>query len=305
MRLKSSVLLMLVLVLALVLASAAASGCRRSGRSMGLASASPDAIGSAGARFQLGSFRTEGGTPASPQPAVKEPEDLPRPIALDSTRKLIRNGEISIEVRDFEAAARRAEKVSSSLGGYVADSQVSGEGPSRRGTFAIRVPAGSFDAALSELRALGKVQAEHVGIRDATKAYTDLEARLSVKRDAAERIRAILRERAGRLGDVLQAEKQLSEFVEQIEVMEGEKRFYDQQVALSTISADIHEPEALTRPSALAPLRQALKNSIYHLSASLAAFVTGALYVLPWMLTAVALFPLWRRLRRRAVHAAA
>ena len=224
--------------------------------------------------------------------------------AMDAGRKLIRNGEIAIEVRDFDASGRKVADLARSLGGYVADSQAVGDGGGRRGTLTIRVRASSFDEALRELRSLGKVQSEHVGTQDITKAYTDLEARLRVKRDAAERVREILRTRTARLSDVLEAEKQLSDLIEQIEVMEGEHRYYDQQVALSTIAAELHEPEAVTRPSAFAPLRDALRDSIYNLSASLAVFVTGIVYILPWALLAGVLLILLRGVRRRSARIA-
>lgn len=217
---------------------------------------------------------------------------------MDAGRKLIRNGEMSIEVRDFDATARKVTEIAQSFGGYVADSQASGDGGRRSGTMTIRVRADAFDEALKALRALGKVQTEHVGTQDITKAYTDLEARLRVKSDAAERIREILKSRSAKLADVLEAEKQLSALIEQIEVMRGERRFYDQQVALSTISADLHEPEAVARPSAFAPLRTALRNSLSTLSESLAGFVTGTLYVLPWAALLFVLVSLWRRRRR-------
>jgi hypothetical protein len=215
-------------------------------------------------------------------------------------RKLIQNGEVSIEVRDFDTAAGKAGEIARSLGGYVADSQAAGEGRRRHGALTVRVPAGSFEKALGELRHLGKVQSEHLGVQDISKAYTDLESRLMVKRDAAGRIREILRNRTAKLSDVLEAEKQLTELVEQIEVMEGERRFYDQQIALSTIKAELHEPESITRPSALEPLREALRDSLYNLSSSLAAFVTGILYVAPWALLIIVLVVLLRRARRRS-----
>jgi hypothetical protein len=230
------------------------------------------------------------------EPAVDVPEA--HPPGTDA-RKLIRNGEISIEVHDFESSVRKATAIAAMYGGYVSDTQAAGEGSRRHGTVTIRVRSASFDQALGALKALGKVQTEHVGTEDITKAYTDLETRLRVKHDAAERIRDILKNRTARLSDVLAAEKELTALVEQIETMEGERRFYDQQVALSTISAEIHEPEAVTRPSAFDPLRQALRDSVFSLSSSLATFVTGILYLLPWVIGVAILVAIFRRVRAR------
>ena len=146
----------------------------------------------------------QGNAPSSPAP------DVSALFVLDAGRKLIRDGEMSIEVRDFDATARKIAEIAQLFGGYVADSQASGDGGRRSGTMTIRVHAGSFDEAVKALRALGKVQTEHVGAQDITKAYTDLEARLRVKSEAAERIREILKTRSAKLADVLKARKNLS-----------------------------------------------------------------------------------------------
>ena len=237
----------------------------------------------------------------APAPAAEAParDGSPPPEPPIDGRKLIRNGEVSLEVRDFEASSRKVGEVARSFGGYVVDSQAGGDTGRRTGTVVIRVRADAFEEALQALRALGKVQSEHVRPQDNTKAYTDLDTRLRVKRDAAERIREILKTRSTRLADVLAAEKELSGLVEQIETMEGEKRFYDQQIALATIAAELHEPEAVARPSAFAPLRAAVRDSLYNLSESLAAFLTGILYVLPWAALLIALSSAWRRRQRR------
>ncbi|MEO8189858.1 MAG: DUF4349 domain-containing protein [Acidobacteriota bacterium] len=279
------------LILAAVLFSGA---CRK---------ASPAAAGVASDRFEPAPPPSEvKSVLAGPRRAVDvsvRADSIPAAPARTNPGKLIRNGEISVEVADFEVASRKAAGIAATFGGYVSDSQASGEGSRRRGTVSLRVRADSFERALAALKELGKVQSEHVSTNDITRAYTDLEARLQVKRDAAVRVREILKNRTARLADVLAAEKQLSELVEQIESMEGERRYYDQQVALSTIAAELHEPESVTRPSAFAPLRQALRDSVYNLSASLGTFVTGLLYLLPWAIATAAMLLVVRRVRRR------
>jgi hypothetical protein len=222
--------------------------------------------------------------------------------SMAAAQKLIRNAEVGVEVDDFAFAGRKADEIARSFGGYVADAQSSGETRRRRGTLTLRVRADRFDAALAALEALGRVRSEHVSVEDVTKAYADLEARLGVKRDAAERIRAILRDRTARLGDVLKAETELSSLVEQIETMEGERRYYDRQIAFSTIAADLAEPESAARPSAFEPLAEAVRNSLATLSRSLATLCVGALAVLPWALVIGVLLSLRRRVRARRMR---
>ena len=237
-------------------------------------------------------------------PASTHPADEAL-ASMAAAQKLVRNAEVAVEVEDFAAANRKADEIARSFGGYVADAQSSGETRRRHGTLTLRVRADRFDAALAALEALGSVRSEHVRVEDVTKAYADLSTRLRVKREAADRIRDILRGRTAKLADVLQAETQLSNLLEEIETMEGERLYYDRQVALSTIAADLAEPESAARPSAFTPLAEALRNSLATLSRSLAALLVGAIAVLPWAAVLVAILALRRRLRARRSRRAA
>jgi hypothetical protein len=115
-----------------------------------------------------------------------------------------------------------------------------------------------------------------------------------VKRDTAERLREILKSRTGGLADVLQAERELARVTEEIEQAEGERRFYDQQVALSTITAEIHEKEALVRPGALSPIVDALRDSLAVGASSVAVLIYAVVGGAPWVLV---LWVLWRLIR--------
>ena len=220
--------------------------------------------------------------------------------AMVAARKLIRTAQIAIEVKSYEDAAAAVAGVALSHGGYLADAQASrGAQDRRRGTLVIRIPADRFAAAYAELKGLGKVETETVSTQDVTKAYADLESRLRAKRDAEGRLRDILRTRTARLSDVLEAERELSRMVEEIEQIEGERRYYDQQVALSTISATLHEPEAVIRPGALAPLVEALRDSLQLLATSTGALVYVTVLVLPWATVGMIVWFGVRTARRR------
>jgi hypothetical protein len=225
--------------------------------------------------------------------------------AMVSARKLIRTAQVAIEVSSYEAAADQVGRLAEAHGGYLADAQAARGGKEhRRGTLTIRVPADRFAAAYAALKSLGKVETETVATQDVTKAYADLETRLAVKRDAEARLREILRTRTARLADILEAERELTRITEEIEQTEGERRYYDQQVALSTISAALYEPEAVIRPGALAPLVEAFRDSVRLLAESAAALLYVLVLVLPWGMVVAAVWLTVRAVRRRS-HAGA
>lgn len=247
-----------------------------------------------------------GGAQAVPPAAEAAADGAPGGIeAMAAARKLIRTGRLAMEVQDYTKAAEAAARLAEERKGYLADSQTTRSSHGRlRGSLTLRVPAGEFASLFQALKALGEVQSENLGTQDVTRAYTDLETRLRVKRDTAERLREILRTRTAGLADVLAAERELARVTEEIETAEGERRYFDQQIALSTITAELAEPEPVVRAGFLDPIRRALAGSLELLGGSIAALLALVVILLPWVLALAAFWWLARRLWRRRRPAA-
>lgn len=291
------------LLVAVAFASLAAPGCDRGpGRSADRqAPAAKPAAEQARLQMQGGTAPRDKASFAEAAPAAPPPgapaDEAPAPGAA---RKLIRRGQLTLEVSDFAQGAAAATRIAQAHGGYVADSQSSVAPNGRRsGTLTLRVAADRFDAAIAELKPLGRVQSEGVSSEDVTRAYTDLETRLRIKREAEARIRQILRERTAKLSDVLEAERELSRLVEEIEVAEGQRRFFDHEIALSTLHLHLREPESVVRPGLLDPILEALRDSLATLAQSVAALVSVSVFAAPWLLVFWGVFRLARRSWRR------
>jgi len=215
-------------------------------------------------------------------------------------RKLIRTGTLSVEVRRYAEAAEKAVAIAEAHGGYLSGANAAREaGDRQRGTLTLSVEARSFDAVFRKLKELGRVESAAVETRDATREYTDLETRLSVKRDAQARMLEILRTRTGKLSDLVEAERELSRLVEEAERLEGERRYLAKQVELATITIEIFEPAAFLRDGAAAPLFQAVRDALPLLSRSVAMMLYASAAALPWVIVAVLVWKLRKRSRVR------
>lgn len=227
------------------------------------------------------------------------------PVAA-TPQKLIRTSAVQLEVESLSAATMALTELAKSLGGYVADTQVSRhpEGHSS-GQMVLRIPTERFDTAGRSVRALGKVLGERATVEDVTKAYTDVETRLKVKREALARIRELLKTRAGNLKDVLEAEREIARITEEIELAEGERRFYDHQIQLSTLTVDLTEPVPvnLSKPGSWQALGDVLRDASSLVAKSLAALLAVMLVLIPWLLAGYGVFRagrwLWRRRKTR------
>lgn len=223
------------------------------------------------------------------------------PLAtMQQERKLIRTGTIALEVESFDDSAGAISRLAKEQGGFVADSSGRRDANGMQfGTLTIRVPAEKFAAAIEAVKALGEVERVEVNTEDVSKAYADLETRLAVKRQTAERLRDILNRGTGTVTDILEVEREIGRVVEESESMEGERRYYDRQVALSTLTVELSEPAAMIPISALGPVGDAARDSLRVFSMSMAALIYIVVFLLPWACVGLIAFLIVRRLRNR------
>src|SRR5579883_228790 len=187
----------------------------------------------------------------------KESNKTDKPPEQPGPRKIvIRTGEIEYEVQSFDAAVATITRLVKNIkGGFIAtvnsDKLANGK---VRGSVVVRVPPENLDELIVELRtSLGKggeLKNQRIGSLDITKQYTDLESELKAARAMEERLLQIIKSGKGEIKDLLAVEKELGNWRTRIEKIEGELRYYANQVALSTLTISLYEKE-ITAPFAI------------------------------------------------------
>ena len=220
-----------------------------------------------------------------------------------AAQKLIRTADLEIKVKNARMAMAAAESVVTSAGGRLADSRITRDANDKEiATISLRVPTARFEEVLGRLRPLGTVDREVVHTEDVTKAYVDLETRLAVKEETATRLRRLLAGATGTLSDVLEVERELGRVTTEIDSLKGERNYYDQRVALSTISVELAEPGAAPYREIGPSIPEALGRSLEVLSTSVAWLIYVVVFLVPWLALASLGWWIVRRLRgRRAV----
>jgi Domain of unknown function (DUF4349)/Putative zinc-finger len=222
---------------------------------------------------------------------------------------ILRTAQITLVAQNLDKARAAMDQVVKRYSGYVGDLSISAPTDSaRRLTANLRLPAAQLDAALAELKTLGRVESESQSGQDVTAQYVDLEARLSNARKTEQRLIDLLGQRTGKLSDVLEVETELSRIREEIERMEGERRLLSKQVEYATLSATITEEFKAPAQALPSSLGTQFRNAAVDGYQSVVNFVIGvALFLVsdgPMLLLWVAIlfFPAryaWRRLRNR------
>lgn len=156
------------------------------------------------------------------QPADRAPTGQP------SQRMLVQQGEITIEVRKTDEAIAAFLAKIAEYGGYL--KQQSGA------AVTVRVPAARFDDAFAWLRAAGRVLRELRHADDVTEEFLDLGIRIDNAQRARDRLLEVLKT-ATKVEDVLAVERELRRLTEELERMEGRRKYLTDQVAMATLQA--------------------------------------------------------------------
>jgi glycine cleavage system regulatory protein len=208
--------------------------------------AKPDAKTAGPAGALKGLANAGQGGQAQPQAAADPQAPNPPP-----QRKIIRTGEVEYEIESFDAALLTISKLVEEEAGFVgtvnSDKLSNGK---VRGTIVLRCPPERLDTLLLKLRGLGELKSQNIRSQDVGKQYYDLESRLKAARAMETRLLDIIAKGKGEIKDLLAAEKELGEWRTKIEAAEGEKRYYDSQIALSTLTVTLLEKE-IRSPSAV------------------------------------------------------
>ncbi len=230
-------------------------------------------------------------------------------VQESQVRMVIKNASLSIVVEEPGVSLEAISKLASDLGGFVVSSnlyrtQTANGLEVPQANITIRVPADILDQALAEIKSgAGQILSENVSGQDVTQEYTDLESRLRNLERAEEQLTEIM-EQAWETEDVLVVYNRLVEIQEQVELIKGQMKYYEQSAALSAISINIQANEAVQplkignwQPVGVAKRAlQALINTLKFLADMLIWIV---LYILPVAL--ILFFPvrwLWRWLKK-------
>lgn len=162
--------------------------------------------------------------------------------AVISEPSIARTASLKISVNDFAAARAAVDKIVRAHQGYAATMTINNEKGSPQSLEAeLHIPAAKSDAALADLKTLGRVEQEQQGAEEVTAQVVDLDARLKNARETETRLQDILSTRTGKVSDVLDVEKEMSDVRENIERMEVEQKALTNRIVYSTITLDLHE----------------------------------------------------------------
>jgi len=211
-------------------------------------------------------------------------------------RIVIKNGNLSIVVVDPPKSMDAISQMAQEMGGFVVSANLYKEQLSSgievpRASVTIRVPAERMDEAVRRIREQSNQDplSENITSQDVTSEYVDLQSRLKNLEAAEAELTKIMQD-ANRTEDVLAVYNQLVSIREQIEVIKGQIKYYDESAALSAISVELIADEAV-QPIEIGGWQPqgVLKNAVEALIRSLQFLATAIIWIVIWVLPVLAI----------------
>ena len=214
---------------------------------------------------------------------------------------LIRTGSASVEVAKLDPAIIKVRQLAAQLGGYVANSSISGgQDQIRSATLELKIPAAKYDQAIGGLGGIGKVESVNTSVEDVGEEYVDITARVTNAKRLEGRLTQLLATRTGKLEDVLAVERELARVREEIERYEGRLRFLRTRAAVSTLSVTVHEPAPLLGQNpGENPITSAFRQAWRNFVGFVAWFIAYMGILIPLGVVLVGLWQLVKWVRRR------
>jgi hypothetical protein len=204
-------------------------------------------------------------------------------------QKIIKNGNLKFETSNLETTYEQIKTAVKKGGATIQnDSEGKDYGTIYR-RITVRIPSENFDAFIKEISTgVDYFDNKEISAQDVTEEYIDIDARLKAKKKLENRYLELL-SKATKMSEMLAIEAQLSAIREEVEAKEGQLRYLQSQVSLSTITIEFYKTvaeESGVTISYGAKIWNAFKSGFYGIS----SFFLTLLEIWPFIIIATALF---------------
>jgi hypothetical protein len=245
------------------------------------------------------------GSAAAGSGAAAEPAPSLSPAPPADRRKVIRTGRIELVVAGYDEARSKIDALLNDASGYIDSTRVNRHrGAVSAATLVVRVPSGAFAGLLPRLAQLGEVIGEATDAADVTDQYVDTEARLASAQQLEKRLLELATAHNAPIDQVLAVERELARVRSEIEGYQGHLKQWSDRVALSTLTIELMTKSAelagAVRPSLGSQSSSALRASLTAMCDFAAWLAVVLIALLPWLIVAVPVYLVLRRIVRRA-----
>lgn len=213
-------------------------------------------------------------------------------------QKVIYTANIKYRVSDIKVSEQKLRLLVSSMKGYISNSSQNNEDGNLNTALTIRIPVDKFDSFIngSEKESIS-TDYKNINSHDVSEEFYDNEIRLKSKRAAFEKYLAFLKQ-AKNVTEVMAVEEQIRIIQEEIDSKEGRQKFINNQVAFSTVTLTIYQVLVATNRVGV-PFHTKIWEQLTNGIESFTSFIISIFYFLPYIITLLVIWYLFKRWRNR------
>lgn len=228
-----------------------------------------------------------------------EPKSSPSQSNNIIVKKVIKNGDLDIQVGDIKKAHQQVNEIVKSNNAYIQTERFNNTDIDEKQFFTIRVPHKNFDGLINSFsNGIGSVLSKNIASDDVTEEYTDVSIKLANKKIYLEKYRDMLRS-AKTTKDMLEIQENIRELEDEIDVAEGRLRFIDDRVNYSTLNLMLYKEKVRSSATSKIGFGNRFGDSFTEGWNSFVAFFLGIISLWPFFLLIPIVILIWKKWRNR------
>ena len=212
----------------------------------------------------------------------------------ETEQKIIKESNLRYETQDLQATYQQVNAAIKKHQAYLQNDTEGKDYNTLYRNLTVRIPNANFDAFLADIgKGVAYFDRKEISAKDVTAEFIDIEARLKAKKTLEERYLVLL-QKANKVSEILEIEKELSIIREEIEAKEGQLKYLQNRVSLSTVNIEFYKKVAQSDDATVsygAKMWNAVKSGWNGIS----SFFIGLLHIWPFILILVALILVIKR----------
>jgi len=208
--------------------------------------------------------------------------------------KVIKTSNLRFETPDINESYQNIQKAITKHKAIIQDDVSGKDYTSAYRNITVRIPNTEFNAFIDEIsQGVNHFDRKEISSQDVTEQYIDLEARMNAKKKLEKRYLELLA-KANKVSEILEIEKQLAIIREEIEAKEGQMRYLQNQISMSTVNIEMYTNNA-SESGVTVSYGSKIWNSVKSGFNGLSSFILGLISIWPFIIIFVVLFVLIRR----------
>ncbi len=218
--------------------------------------------------------------------------------AIPTEAKIIKTSNLRFETEDINASYQNIQKAISRHKAVIQNDVSGKDYSSSYRNLIIRIPNVDFTPFINEIsQGVHHFDRKEISSQDVSEQYIDLEARMNAKKKLEKRYLELL-SKANKVSEILEIEKQLAVIREEIEAKEGQLKYLQSQISMSTVTIEMYTNNA-SESGVTVSYGSKIWNAVKSGFNELSSFILGLISIWPFIIIFVILFIFLRRRFKR------